>query len=125
VLTRKASHWSQRVSDGNPRGYSEKQKQNIADADTLVKKWRVELKVMRDRLKAEMNLKVPVDDENGVDRINVTIADINGQYAAMGVNVGVTHDAVGVVAGTDDDEIKEEEESDSDHEPRQSKKFVC
>lgn len=80
---------------------------------------------MRDRLKAEMNLKVPVDDENGVDRINVTIADINGQYAAMGVNVGVTHDAVGVVAGTDDDEIKEEEESDSDHEPRQSKKFVC
>jgi DNA/RNA endonuclease YhcR with UshA esterase domain len=78
-----SSHWSQHVSDDNPRGYTEKQKQKIADAGTLVKKRAVELKVMRVRLTGENNLKVPVDDEYGTDRINAMIADIEAEYAAM------------------------------------------
>jgi hypothetical protein len=84
VLTRSKHHWSQLVSDDNPRGYSEKQKQKIADADTLVKKRRVELRVMRGRLRGEKDLKEPtgIDDEYGVDSINAMIADIEAEYAA-------------------------------------------
>jgi hypothetical protein len=87
-----------------------------------VKKRGVELKVMRGRLKSEMIVKEPINDEYGKDRINAMIADIHAQYAAMGVNVGVTHDT-GVV-GTEGDEDVEEEENDSDHEPRSSKRYV-
>jgi hypothetical protein len=123
VLTRSKHHWSQRVSDDNPRGYNEKQKQKIADAGTLVRKRVVELKMMRGRLQCEMNLKEPVDDEYGVDRINAMIAEINAEYAAMGVNIGVIHDASAV--GIEGDENAEEEvDSDSDHEPRPTKRYV-
>jgi hypothetical protein len=116
-----SNHWSQHVSDDNPRGYSEKQMQMIADADTLLRKRSVELRVMKERLSSEMKMKEPLDDEYGVDRINAMIADINAEYAAMGVNIGVTHDAS--VVGIEGDE-DEEEESDSDHEPRSSKRCV-
>jgi hypothetical protein len=86
VLTRSKHHWSQLVSDDNPRGYTEKQKQKISDADTLVKKRGVELKVMRGRKDNENNLKEPIDDEFGTDRIKAMIADIEAEYAAkMGV----------------------------------------
>jgi hypothetical protein len=95
--------------------------QRIADAGTLVKKRSVELKVMRERLKSEMKMKEPIDDEYGVDRINAMIADINAEYAAMGVNIGVTHNTS--VVGTEGDE-DEEEESGSDHEPRPTKRYV-
>ena len=81
MLTRQSNHWSQLVSDDNPRGYNENQKQKIADA-TLLKKRRVELQVMKYRLKCEMNLKKPIDDEYGTDRINAMIADIEAEYAA-------------------------------------------
>jgi hypothetical protein len=121
VLTRNTSHWSQHVSDDNPRGYTEKQKQRIADADTPVKKRGVELKMMRTRLNNEKIMKEPIDDEYGMDRIKAMIADINAEYAAMGVNVGVTHNT-GVV-GIEGDE-DEDEESDSDHEPQSSKRCV-
>jgi hypothetical protein len=77
--------------------------------------------MMRQRLKSEMKMKEPLDDEYGVGRINAMIADINAEYAAMGVNVGVTHNT-GVV-GIEGDE-DEDEESDSDHEPRSSKRCV-
>jgi hypothetical protein len=87
VLTRTSIHWSQLVSDDNPRGYNEKQIQRIADANTLVKKRAVELRVMRSRLRSENNLKEPIDDGYGVDRINAIIADIYAQYTAEGVGV--------------------------------------
>jgi hypothetical protein len=87
-----------------------------------VKKRAVELRVMKERLVSEMRMKERVDDEYGVDRINAMIAGINAEYAAMGVNVDVTHDA-GIV-GTEGDEDAEEEESDNDHEPRSSKRYV-
>jgi hypothetical protein len=121
VLTRLSIHWSQLVSDDNPRGYNEKQKQRIADADTLVKKRSVELQVMRARLNNEKIMKEPIDDEYGTDRINAMIADVEAEYAAMGVHAGVTLDA-GVV-GTEGDE-DEEEDSDSDHEPHPTKRYV-
>jgi hypothetical protein len=121
VLTRNTRHWSQLLSDDNPRGYNEKQKQKIADADTLVKKWAVELRLMKGRLDSEMRIKEPVDDEYGVDRINAMIAEINAEYAAMGVNVGVTHNVS--IVGIEGDE-DEEEDSDSDHEPRSSMRYV-
>jgi hypothetical protein len=120
VLTRLSTHWSQLVSDDNPRGYNEKQKQNIADAGPLVKKRSVELQVMRRRLMSERRMKEPIDDEFGTERIKAMIADINAEYATMGVNVGVTHDA-GVV-GTEGDEDAEED-TDS-HGPRSSKRYV-
>jgi hypothetical protein len=82
VLTRSKNHWSQLLSDDNPRGYNEKQQQRIADAGTLVKKRAVELEVMRKRLNSEMYLKEPIDDEYGTDRINAMIADINAEYAS-------------------------------------------
>jgi hypothetical protein len=56
--------------------------QRIADADTLVKKRRVELKVMLQRLMGEKDLKEPIDDEYGTDRINVMIADVEAEYSA-------------------------------------------
>ena len=121
MLTRSKNHWSQLVSDDNPRGYTEKQKQKIADADTLVKKRGVELKVMRGRLMGERRMKEPIDDVYSVDRINAMIADINAEYAAMGVHAGINHDAS--VVGINDHE-EEEEESDSDHEPRPIKRYV-
>jgi hypothetical protein len=98
--------------------------QRIADADTLVKKWRVELKVMKVRQVSEDRLREAIDDGYGVDRIDAMIADINAEYAAMGVNVGVTH-TTGVIGteGVEDDD--EDEESDSGHEPRPSKRYVC
>jgi hypothetical protein len=120
VLTRKSNHWSQLVSDDNPRGYSDKQQQKIADADTLAKKRGVELDVMRQRLKGENNLKEPVGDEYGMGRINSMIADINAEYEAMCVNVDVTHDAS--VVDIEGDEDEDEEDSDSDHEPRPTKR---
>jgi hypothetical protein len=82
VLTRQSNHWSQLVSDDNPRGYNEKQQQRIADAGTLLKKRGVELHVMRVRLTGEMKMKEPVDDEYGTDRINAMAADIKANYAA-------------------------------------------
>jgi hypothetical protein len=121
VLTRSKHHWSQHVSDDNPRGYNEKQKQKIADADTLMKKRGVELRVMRQRLSSENNLMEPVHDEYGMDRINAMIADIEAEYAAMGVHVGVTRDTS--IVGTEGDE-DEEEDSDSDPEPRLTKRCV-
>jgi hypothetical protein len=75
-------HWSQLVSDDNPRGYNEKQMQKIDSADTLMKKQAVELRVMKERRGGEMNLKEPIDDEYGLDRINAMIADIDAEYAA-------------------------------------------
>ena len=123
MLTRFSSHWSQLVSDDNPRGYNEKQMQRIADADALVKKWRVELKVMKGRLQNEDRLREAIDDEYGIDRINEMIADINAEYAALGVNVGVTHTTD--VVGTKDDENEDDEESDNGHERRPSKRYVC
>jgi hypothetical protein len=108
VLTRSKHHWSQLVSDDNPRGYSEKQKLRIADADTLVKKLRMELKVMKERLDSEIRMKESVD-EYGMDRINAMIADINAQYAGA--------------VGTEGDKA-EEEESDSDNGPRSLKRYV-
>jgi hypothetical protein len=107
-----SNHWSQLVSDDNPRGYNEKQMQKIDSADTLMKKRGVELKVMNERLHSERKLKEPIDDEYGIDRINAMIADVNAQYSAMGVNVGVSHDAAGVV-GTDGDEDVEEDDTGS------------
>jgi hypothetical protein len=99
VLSRLSTHWSQLVSDGNPRGYNEKQKQKIADADTLMKKWAVERNVMTGRLARERKLKDPIDDEYGMNRINAMIADIEAEYAAkMGI------------AGSDD--VNEKEDGD-------------
>jgi hypothetical protein len=95
--------------------------QKIADADTLVKKRAVELEVMRSRLKSEKSLKEPIDDDYGVDCINAMIADINAQYPVIGVNVGVAHDATSIV-GTDDED--EEEDGDSNHELRASRRYV-
>jgi uncharacterized protein YeeX (DUF496 family) len=69
--------------------------QKIADANTLWKKRSVELEVMRDRLRGENNLKEPIDDEYGVDRINAMIADINAEYTARIKDAG---------AGAADDE---------------------
>jgi hypothetical protein len=40
--------------------------QRIADADTLLRKWGVELHVMTDRRKCEMKMKEPIDDEYGI-----------------------------------------------------------
>jgi hypothetical protein len=94
--------------------------QRIADADTLLRKRGVELQVMRGRLTSEMKMKEPIDDEYGVDCINAMIAEINTEYAAMGVDVGVTRNA-GVV-GTEGDEDAEED-TDS-HEPRPSMRYV-
>jgi uncharacterized protein YeeX (DUF496 family) len=62
--------------------------QRIADADTLAKKRSVELTVMRERLKSENNLKEPIDDEYGMDRINAMIADIEADYAARVKDAG-------------------------------------
>jgi hypothetical protein len=110
---------SQLVSDDNPRGYNEKQKQRIADADTLVKKRSVELKVMRQRLQCEMNLKEPVDDEYGMDSINAMIAEINAEYAA---SAGINLDAS--VVGIKDHEDEKEESDSHSHESRPSKRYV-
>jgi hypothetical protein len=118
VLTRLSTHWSQRVSDDNPRGYNEKQLQMIADAGTLVKKRSLELKVMRGRLICENYLKEPVDDEYGMDCINAMIAAIDAQYAAMGVNVSVAHDVGAGIVGAEGDEDEEMEENDGNHEPQ-------
>jgi hypothetical protein len=95
--------------------------QRIADAGTLVKKRSVELGVMRGRMGSEMIVKESVDDEYGKDRINAMIADINAEYAAMGVNVGITHDT-GVVGTEGDDD--EEEGNDSGHEIPLSERYV-
>ena len=82
MLTRKSTHWCQLVSDDNPRGYTEKQKQRIADAGPPAKKRGVELRMMRGRLQCEMGMKEPIDDEYGMERINAMIADIQSEYAA-------------------------------------------
>jgi hypothetical protein len=87
-----SNHWSQLVSDDNPRGYNENQKQRIADADTLVKKRRVELRVMNGRRDSEMKLMEPPDDGYGVDRINAMIADIEAEYSSR-----ISTGAVGAV----------------------------
>jgi hypothetical protein len=113
-----STHWSQLISDDNPRGYNEKQMQKIADADTLYKKQAVELHVMNGRRDSELRMKERVDDEYGIDRINAMISDIKAEYATMGV--GITR-AIGAF-GTEGDEEAEEEESDSGNEPRQSKR---
>jgi hypothetical protein len=121
VLTRQSNHWSQFVSDDNPRGYNEKQKQRVADAVTLVKKRSVELKVLKQRKVTETSIQDSADDEYGIDCINAMIADIYAQYAAMGVGTGITHDAD--VAGTKDEEDAEDEDGDGDHEPQPSKRY--
>jgi hypothetical protein len=46
-----------------------------------MKKWGVELQVMKARLRSEGKLKEPIDDEYGMDCINAMIVDINKQYA--------------------------------------------
>jgi hypothetical protein len=83
VLTRKADHWSQRISTDNPRGYTDKQFQRIAAAPTAAKKRRVELNVMYTRRQVEELLKTPIVDEYGLDCIAVMEADIEVQYAAL------------------------------------------
>jgi hypothetical protein len=80
VLTRKADHWSQRISTDNPRGYNDTQLQRIAAAPTAAKKRRAELNVMNPRRHAEKVLKTPIVDEYGMARIVAMIADINAQY---------------------------------------------
>jgi hypothetical protein len=74
---------------------------------------------MNGRQYNEMNLKEPIDDEYGLDRINAMIADIYAQYAAMGVNVGITHDAD--VVSTEDENAEDEDGNDK---PRPSKRYV-
>jgi hypothetical protein len=62
--------------------------QKIADAGTLVKKRSVERQVLWGRLKNEKDLKEPVDDEYGTDRINVMIADVEAEYSARIMDAG-------------------------------------
>jgi hypothetical protein len=76
--------------------------QKIADAGTLLKKRGVELKVMRGRLTNAMNMKEPVDDEFGVDRINAMIADIQSEYAAK-----MVIDGAGAVDEEEEGDISE------------------
>jgi hypothetical protein len=85
-----SNHWSQLVSDDNPRGYNDKQKQRFVDADTLVKKRTVELIVMSTRLKCENNLLEPIDDEYGIDRIKAMIAEVKAEYKAKMADAGVS-----------------------------------
>jgi hypothetical protein len=79
---------------------------------------------MKTRRFSENKLREAIDDEYGMDRIDAMIADINAEYAAMGVNVGVAHttDVVGTEGVEDEDE---DEQSDSGHEPRPSKRYIC
>jgi hypothetical protein len=98
-----STHWSQLVSDDNPRGYNEKQKQKIVDADTHGKKQGVELMVMKQRLYNETRLKEPIDDEYGMDRINAMIADIEAEYTARRSGDG----SVGAANEDEGDDISE------------------
>jgi hypothetical protein len=83
-----SNHWSQFVSADNPRGYNEKQKQRIADADTLVRKRAVEMKVMRDRWYRETRLMEPVVDEYGMECIKTMIAEVKAEYATKLADAG-------------------------------------
>jgi hypothetical protein len=76
----------------------------ITDADTLVTRRAVELRVMRGRRKSERKLKAPIDDEYGMDRINAMIADIEAEYAAM---MGVAGSDVAVNVDEQDGDISE------------------
>jgi hypothetical protein len=80
VPTRNKNHWSQLISDDNPRGYNEIQKQKIVDAGTLVRKRGVEIQVMMNRLQNERIVKEPIVDEYGKAHINAMIVDIKVEY---------------------------------------------
>ena len=72
---------------------------------------------MRCRMKSDMSMKEPIDDEYGIDYINTMIADINTQYAAVGV-YGLPHNA-----GAEGDE-DEDEDGGSDQGMRPSRRYV-
>jgi hypothetical protein len=55
----------------------------IDEAPTLKKKRRVELKTMHTRRYAEKNLKVPIVDDYGLERIDSMTADIRAEYATQ------------------------------------------
>jgi hypothetical protein len=76
--------------------------QRIAGADTLVKKRKVELYVMKSRLRSENNLNVPIGDEYGADCIKSMIEDIETEYdTQMGYAVD------GVVDEVEDGDVSE------------------
>jgi hypothetical protein len=75
VLSRKSTHWSQLVSDDNPRGAAT---EDCCCGYTGGAKGDVTL-LMKARKENEMNLKESIDDEYGVDRINAMIAVIEAE----------------------------------------------
>jgi hypothetical protein len=70
------------MSDDNPRGYTEQQLQRIDDAPTVRQKMKVELRVINQRLLNEKNLKEPLNDGYGLERIAAMEAEIWADYAA-------------------------------------------
>jgi hypothetical protein len=92
VLTRKSTHWAQRISANNPRGYNEEQLQKIADAPTLAEKQRVEMKLLHGRLSTEKDILNPPNDGYGVDYILATIVEVKAEYAAREGNPSVPGD---------------------------------
>jgi hypothetical protein len=70
------------MSDANPRGYTELQMEQIADARTLSEKMKVELFLTNQRRSNEMKRTEPLNDGYGLERIDSMEAEIRAEYAA-------------------------------------------
>ena len=80
--TRHHIHWSQHISEDNPRGYTDRQLKRIADAPTLNEKMEVELFLAYNRRIAERRLTKPLNDGYGLERIAAMEAEIWADYVA-------------------------------------------
>jgi hypothetical protein len=143
-MTRRADHWSQLVSDDNPRGYNEEQLQRIATAPTLAAKRKIELQVMMGRRYTEKDLVTAIADDFGIDRIAAMTEDIKADYAAQMAAAGdggapaaaaspsrrrrrasrATTSPSAFVAADEDYEDEDEEEEEDDDAPRPPKRYA-
>jgi hypothetical protein len=95
VPQRHSKHWAQRISEDNPRGYTELQLQYIDDAPTLAEKMKVELYMTAARRLVEAARKEPIHDDYGLARIDAMEAEIREEYAAKMAEAGEDPDEDG------------------------------
>jgi hypothetical protein len=93
VPTRNRNHWSLRISEANPRGYSESQLRKIGEAPTLAEKMRIELDILSRRHRTEKGLLNRNDDEYSTDCIAAMEAEVRAEYGeGMGKEGSVEDD---------------------------------
>jgi hypothetical protein len=80
-MLRNSKHWSRRITEKNPRGYSQPQQNILAKCKTIRNRYRTEKHCIQARIEAERARDPRVDDAYGLEALEAMLAAVHAQYA--------------------------------------------